>query len=93
MNIKEMRKQENLSQSQFAGKYGIPIRTLQEWEQERRRPPDYTVNMLARLMMYEKMISKLHRGGAEAAQDKEIEGEAAQGEAAQGAEGHISEEE
>ena len=33
----QIRKQLNMSQSQFAKTFGIPIRTLQGWEQGRRK--------------------------------------------------------
>lgn len=61
INIKEMRQKEKLSQSQFASKYEIPLRTLQEWEQGRRCPPDYTVKMIARLMKYEELVEQLKK--------------------------------
>ncbi|RJP20159.1 MAG: helix-turn-helix domain-containing protein [Candidatus Omnitrophota bacterium] len=35
---KEIRKRLNLSQSAFAGLLGVSCRTLQDWEQGRRRP-------------------------------------------------------
>ena len=41
IDIKEIRVCEGLSQHAFAEKYGIPVRTLQEWEQKRSKPPLY----------------------------------------------------
>lgn len=46
MIIKELRAQTGLSQSAFAKKYNIPLRTLQQWEQGRSAPPAYVVGML-----------------------------------------------
>ena len=46
MNIKELRNKTGLSQSNFARKYGIPVRTLQQWEQNRSSPSKYVLNML-----------------------------------------------
>lgn len=46
MIIKELRAQTGLSQSAFAKKYNIPLRTLQQWEQGRSTPPAYVVGML-----------------------------------------------
>ena len=43
---KNIRTGTNLSQSAFAIKYGIPVRTLQEWEQGRSTPPEYVLNLL-----------------------------------------------
>lgn len=36
MNLKEIRKEKGLSQSQLAGLAGVSVRTLQEWEQGKR---------------------------------------------------------
>lgn len=46
MTIKDIRKLTGLSQNGFADKYNIPKRTIQEWEQGRREPPDYLVRLL-----------------------------------------------
>jgi len=37
-DVKEIREQYNLSQSQFASLLGISVKTLQNWEQGRRVP-------------------------------------------------------
>lgn len=54
--IKELRKQTGMSQSQFATYFDIPVRTLQDWEQERRQPPEYLVRLMERLLKYENLI-------------------------------------
>lgn len=46
IDIKEIRVCEGLSQNAFAEKYGIPVRTLQEWEQKRSKPPAYIDKLL-----------------------------------------------
>lgn len=46
MNIKELRKRTKLSQSQFAKRYSIPLRTLQKWEQGAAVPLPYLVNFI-----------------------------------------------
>lgn len=38
-----------MSQQQFARYFGLPLRTLQGWEQDRRKPPDYLVELLKRI--------------------------------------------
>ena len=53
MEISEIRKNTGLSQSQFAKKYGIPVRTLQQWEQKKSSPPSYVISMLAKLVNQE----------------------------------------
>lgn len=54
--IKGLRKQTGMSQSQFATYFDIPVRTLQDWEQERRQPPEYLVKLIERLLKYENLI-------------------------------------
>lgn len=44
--IKAIRAAENLSQTQFAKKYEIPLKSLQNWEQGEREPPAYVVKFL-----------------------------------------------
>ena len=51
--IKELRKKTGLSQSKFSAKFGIPIRTLQQWEQGISAPPEYLVRMMAYIMLLE----------------------------------------
>ncbi len=38
VNVKAIRERSGLSQSEFARRYGISSRSLQEWEQGRRQP-------------------------------------------------------
>ena len=49
MTIQELREKTGLSQSKFAEYFGLPIRTVQEWEQGRRKPPDYIQKLLERI--------------------------------------------
>lgn len=46
MTIQEIRALTNLSQPQFCEKYHIPLPTLRKWEQGKREPPDYLVELL-----------------------------------------------
>lgn len=48
LTIKEARTQAKLTQRQLAERYGIPVRTLQDWESGRRTPPEYVVKLLLR---------------------------------------------
>lgn len=50
MKIKELRNLTGMSQRQFAEYFGISIRTIQEWEQERKSPPSYLVGLLKRIL-------------------------------------------
>lgn len=46
MNIREMRIQLGDTQSEFAARYNIPFRTIQNWELGTRKPPEYIVSLL-----------------------------------------------
>lgn len=46
MTIQEIRALTNLSQSHFCDKYNIPLPTLRKWEQGKREPPDYVLELL-----------------------------------------------
>lgn len=50
MNIKELRNLTGLSQKAFSDKYKIPKRTIEDWEAERRTPPEYMVKLLERVI-------------------------------------------
>lgn len=46
MNIREMRTRLGDTQSEFAMRYKIPFRTIQNWETGVRKPPEYMINLL-----------------------------------------------
>lgn len=46
MNIKELRAASGMSQSEFAKYFGIPKDSLQNWEQGRRKCPEYLLNLI-----------------------------------------------
>ena len=46
MNIREMRNRLNTTQSEFAKRYGIPFRTIQNWESGVREAPEYVIKLL-----------------------------------------------
>lgn len=56
MDIKSLRKLTGMSQSQFASYFGIPVRSIQEWEQERKHPPVYLTDMMRRILENDKVI-------------------------------------
>lgn len=53
INILELRKQTGLSQSQFAKKFHIQLKTLQSWEQGWRNTPDCILYMVQRILELE----------------------------------------
>lgn len=50
MTVAELRRQSKLSQSQFAALFGIPVRTIQQWEQGKSTPPTYVTAMMEKLL-------------------------------------------
>lgn len=56
--IKEIREMTGLSQSKFAKEYGIPVRTLQNWEIDKAKPPAYLVTLLERVVKTDLPIIK-----------------------------------
>ena len=46
MDIKELRNDLGDTQSEFSKRYGIPFRTIQNWETNKRKPPEYVENLL-----------------------------------------------
>jgi hypothetical protein len=51
--IKELRKELGLSQAKFAEKFGIPLRTVQDWEYGKREVRSYIVNMMYKIIELE----------------------------------------
>lgn len=46
MNIKDLRAKTGLSQSKFAALVPMSVRTLQDWEQGRKKPPEYVISLI-----------------------------------------------
>ena len=51
--LKELRKELGLSQAKFAERFGIPLRTLQDWEYGKREVRSYIVDMMYRIIELE----------------------------------------
>ena len=56
--LKAMRKEANMTQKQFAGYFGIPIRPVEDWERGLRHMPDYLMRLLVYKMETEGLIKK-----------------------------------
>jgi putative transcriptional regulator len=54
MDIKELCARYGLKQTELARRFGIPLRTVQDWYSGKRTPPDYVVGMIIRLLELEK---------------------------------------
>ena len=46
MDIREMRTKLGDTQGEFAARYNIPFRTIQNWENGQRKPPEYMLELL-----------------------------------------------
>ncbi len=53
IRLRNMRSDIGLSQEKFAEKFGIPIRTYQQWEQGVRKPARYVVDMIEIILQFE----------------------------------------
>lgn len=62
MLIKELRKITGLTQAGFAKKFHIPVGTLAHWEQGIRKPPEYVVYMMAKIVYMERNPMLENRG-------------------------------
>lgn len=49
-NIKNILQSSNLSMAEISRRYKIPYRTLQHWKDGSRKPPEYVVEMLNKLL-------------------------------------------
>jgi transcriptional regulator with XRE-family HTH domain len=54
--IKALMTSLKMSRAKFSEHFGIPARTIDDWENERREPSDYVVDMLIKLAASEKTI-------------------------------------
>ena len=48
--VKQLCEEYNISQTELAKKYDIPLRSVQDWHAGRRTPPSYVVRMLDELL-------------------------------------------
>lgn len=46
MDFKELRQQSGMKLTQFAAYFGIPYRTVQNWELGSNKCPDYLLNLM-----------------------------------------------
>ena len=56
--IKKIREQTGLSRTDFSIHIGIPLRTIEDWEAGRRRPPEYIPRLIEYQLKYEELIEK-----------------------------------
>lgn len=54
--IRALRAETGLNRKQFAEHFQIPLRTVEEWEAGRRKPPEYIPRLLKYQIMYEQQF-------------------------------------
>ena len=55
--VRELRDRLGMNRREFSDHYGIPYRTVQDWEAEKRELPEY----LLRLMIYRAEMERLNK--------------------------------
>ena len=55
--VRELRDRLGMNRTEFSDYYGIPYRTVQDWEAEKRELPEY----LLRLMIYRAEMERLNK--------------------------------
>lgn len=67
MTFKELRTASGMSRTQFAEYFGIPYRTVQNWELGLRECPEYLLNLMEYRLKIEALIrADMERGGEDA---------------------------
>lgn len=56
--IRKTRTDLGLSQSEFAGRFRVPVGTLRDWEQARVTPPDFAVAYVKVIARHPEMVAK-----------------------------------
>ncbi len=56
--IKNLRAETGLSRKDFAESLGIPLRTVEDWEAGKRKPPKYIPRLIAYKLKYDAIMEK-----------------------------------
>jgi putative transcriptional regulator len=64
VDVKAIRAKSGLSQSEFAGRYGFNVRTLQEWELGRTKPPSAIRGYLTVIDLFPETVERALKGAA-----------------------------
>ena len=59
--IRKLREQTGMTRKDFSIHIGIPLRTIEDWEAGRRRPPEYIPRLIEYQLKYEELIGKMKR--------------------------------
>ena len=56
--VKDLREQMGMNRREFCDYFGIPYRTVQDWELEKRELPEYVLRLMEYRVKAEKMIHR-----------------------------------
>ena len=56
--IKELRESTGMNRKEFCDYFGIPYRTVTEWERDNRHAPEYVIRLLEYYIRMEKMMKE-----------------------------------
>lgn len=56
MNFKDLRQQSGMNLTQFSKYFGIPYRTIQNWERGERQCPEYLLHLMEYKLKKENII-------------------------------------
>lgn len=59
--VKELREKMGMNRREFSDYYGIPYRTVQDWEAEKRELPEYLLRLMKYRAEVEYMMEKISR--------------------------------
>lgn len=48
--VKQLRESTGMTRKEFSEYFGIPVGTVRDWEQSKRNPPKYVVDMAATIL-------------------------------------------
>lgn len=55
--IKDIRNELNISRASFSRKYGIPLRTIEDWDAGKSKIPEYTEKLIKYTLFVKEMMS------------------------------------
>lgn len=55
MTVKEICEKYGMKQVELSRRFGIPLRTVEDWHAGRRNPPEYVVGMIVELLEVERL--------------------------------------
>lgn len=56
--VKEMREKMQVNRKEFAEHFSIPLRTIEDWEAGRRKPPEYLPRLMEYQIAFEKIVEE-----------------------------------